>query len=251
MCLLAIAYQHHPQYPLIVVANRDEFYARPTAPLQWWEDTDRTVLAGRDLKDGGTWMGMSVDGKFAALTNYRSPEHMRPDAPSRGKLVRDFLTGAMPMDEMIRFLRTQGRNFNGFNLLYGKQDELYYYSNVNDRHQQLYPGVYGLSNAFLDTPWPKVSKLKTAFSASLIRPDAEEAFLDMMTDDQPAPDALLPNTGVPPEWEKRLSPLFITSPDYGTRLTTFVSVDQGGTVVYREKGYVPESDNRYTFALQP
>lgn len=250
MCLLALAYQHHPHFPLIALANRDEYYARPTALLHWWEDTGHTVVAGRDLKDGGTWMGMSRHGKFAALTNYRAPEHRRANAPSRGRLVEDFLTGNLPLNDMVGFLRTHGRQFNGFNLVYGTPEEMFYYSNVDDRHRQLYPGIYGLSNAYLDTPWPKVSKLKSAFTEALSKPVSEEALLDLMTDTETAPDEQLPHTGVPLEWEKRLSALFITSSEYGTRLTTFVSVDQKGTAVYREKGYAPVSDTRCTFSLQ-
>lgn len=250
MCLINLAFHHHPDYPLILIGNRDEFYARPTAPLQWWDDTGNTVLAGRDLQDGGTWMGISVNGRFAALTNYRDPQHMRTDAPSRGKLVKDFLTGRIPPEEMQQFLRTQGKAFNGFNLLYGNTAELFYYSNVNDVHRQLYPGIYGLSNAFLDTPWPKVVNSKKQFMDQLQNPISEDALISVLSDSETAADALLPNTGVPYAWEKKLSAMFITSEEYGTRLTTFVSVDTAGQVTYRERGYVPASDTRINFTLQ-
>ena len=249
MCLITFAFQHLDKYPLLVIANRDEFYARPTAPLHWWEDGHTGIIGGRDLQDGGTWMGMSANGRFAALTNYRSPEHMQVGKPSRGELVTMCLREEMPLEEMRRFLVTRGDKYNGFNLIYGSTEELYYYNNVQNKHQQVYPGIYGLSNAFLNTPWPKVQKATTAFENLIIQPDAENLLIQMMQNDETAADSELPHTGVPPEWEKKLSAMFITSAEYGTRLTTFVSIDRNGNVVYREKGYQPVSDHRITFNL--
>lgn len=249
MCLIAFAFQHHPDYPLLLVANRDEFYARPTRSLHWWDD-DPAILGGRDMQEGGTWMGMHQSGRFAALTNFRDPEHMRNDRPSRGQILRRYLNGDLHGDEMVRYLRTQGRLFNGFNLIFGTNEELFYYSNVKDQFRQLYPGIYGLSNAYLDTPWPKVERAKEGLQTLLSKPNAETPFIDLMHNTETAEEALLPNTGVPPEWEKKLSAMFITSEDYGTRLTTFVSVDRTGNVVYRERSYIPEGDTRITFQLQ-
>lgn len=249
MCLIAFAFQHQQQFPLLLIANRDEFYARPTAALHWWND-DPHVLAGRDLQDGGTWMGIARNGRFAALTNYRAPEFMEGGKPSRGGLVQRFLASDISTEDMQRFLRTQGQQYNGFNLIYGSAEELFYYNNVADTHRQLYPGMYALSNAYLDTPWPKVRKLKSAFETQVQKPPHEESLIQLMQDTETAADSELPNTGVPPEWEKRLSAMFITSPEYGTRLTTFVSIDRSGQVIYREKGYHPASDTRITFAVE-
>ena len=250
MCLINFSFQQHPDYPFLLAGNRDEFYARPTAPLHWWED-EPNVLAGRDLKDGGTWMGINKAGKFAALTNYRDLNNIRNDAPSRGIIAQQFLNGALPLEEMHRFLKTRGRRFNGFNLIYGDQDELYYYSNVNDTVRQLHPGIYGLSNALLDTPWPKVINSKSAFTRLTENTVNPDQIIEMLHNTDTVADDQLPHTGVEPEWEKRLSAMFITSPEYGTRLTTFVSIRAGGHVIYREKGYRPAHDITFEFSLQP
>lgn len=249
MCLITFAFQHLEQFPLMVIANRDEFYARPTAPLHWWDAENQTIIGGRDLQDGGTWMGMSAKGRFAALTNYRAPEYMQGGKPSRGALVTMCLQDNMPLEEIHRFLKTRSNQYNGFNLVYGSREEMFYYNNVQDKHQQLYPGIYGLSNAYLNTPWPKVLKAKKAFTEQMQNRDAENTLLTLMQNDETAPDSELPNTGVPLEWEKKLSAMFITSTEYGTRLTTFVSIDRNGNVVYREKGYQPVSDHRITFNI--
>lgn len=250
MCLISFAFQSHPEFPLILIGNRDEFYARPTANLHQWENTTIPVYGGRDLKEGGTWMGMNTQGSFAALTNYRDPAHMADDKPSRGILLRDFLSGDIPLEEFHRLLRSRGTAYNGFNIIYGNCEELYYYNNIQQQLRQLYPGIYGLSNAFLDTPWPKVLKAKDALQRNLQISNNEDQLIHAFTDISEADDAALPSTGVSPEWEKKLSAMFITSPSYGTRLTTFVSIDNRRNVVYREKGYVPEADTRFTFNIQ-
>jgi uncharacterized protein with NRDE domain len=248
MCLLNFSFHHHSDYKLILVGNRDEFYNRPTQNLHWW---DSTILAGKDLKDGGTWMGISRDGNFASLTNYRDLHHIKSEAPSRGIIVSRFLNKELPLEEMHRFLRTQGKLYNGFNLIYGNTDELFYFSNVNERLQQLYPGIYGLSNAFLDTPWTKLKESKTNFesltSGSKIN---EELLISSLKNETPAPDDELPLTGADYPLEKILSSMFIKSQNYGTRLTTFVCIDQHDNVIYREKSYVPENDIRFEFKIK-
>lgn len=249
MCLITFAFQHLDNYPLLIIANRDEFYARPTAPLHWWDNHQTAIIGGKDLQDGGTWMGMSAKGRFATLTNFRAPEYMQGGKPSRGELVTMCLQDDMPFEEIQRFLKTRGRQYNGFNLIYGNAEELYYFNNVQEKHQQVYPGIYGLSNAYLNTPWPKVQKAKSGFENIIHQSEAENRLLHLMQNDETAADHELPDTGVPPEWEKKLSAMFITSADYGTRLTTFVSIDRSGNVVYREKGYQPVSDNRITFKI--
>ena len=251
MCLINLAFRQHPSYPLILVANRDEFYARPTRMLQWWEDEHADLLAGKDLQEGGTWMGINKQGQFAALTNYRDLANINDKAPSRGHIVKRYLNGELPDEEMFRFLKTQGKLYNGFNIIYGTVAMLYYYSNVTDQVRNLYPGIYGLSNALLDTPWPKLVNSKTQFTQTLSQATESSDFIPILQNPELAPDNLLPQTGVSFEWEKKLSAMFITSPDYGTRLTTFVRIDNNGNVTYREKGYVPEHDITINFTLQP
>ncbi|HRG27997.1 MAG TPA: NRDE family protein [Chitinophagales bacterium] len=251
MCLINLAFRQHPSYPLILVANRDEFYARPTRILQWWEDEHPDLLAGKDLQEGGTWMGINKQGQFAALTNYRDLSNINNNAPSRGLIVKRYLNGELPDEEMFRFLKTQGKLYNGFNIIYGNVDMLYYYSNVTDQVRNLYPGIYGLSNALLDTPWPKLVNSKTQFTQTLNQTTESSDFIPILQNPELAPDNLLPQTGVSFEWEKKLSAMFITSPDYGTRLTTFVRIDNNGNVTYREKGYVPEHDITINFTVQP
>lgn len=248
MCLINFSFGEHPEYKLILVANRDEFYDRPTEPLHWW---DENILAGRDLKDGGTWMGISKQGNFAALTNYRDLNHIKNEAPSRGLIASRFLNDELPLKEMHRFLQTWGKQFNGFNLIYGNTDELFYFSNQNGSIQQLYPGIYGLSNAYLDTPWLKLTTSKANFKKLIAGKEINEAkMIDSLHDERTAPDDRLPDTGAAYPLEKLLSAMFIKSGNYGTRLTTFVSIDQNDHVTYREKSYVPEYDNRFEFNIQ-
>jgi uncharacterized protein with NRDE domain len=250
MCLINFAFQHHREYPFILVANRDEFYSRPTKELHWWEDMPH-VLAGKDLKDGGTWMGMNKYGRIAALTNYRNPELVKHDAPSRGGLLKTFLNGAISLDDFHQYLKTEGRLYNGFNIIYGTTNEMFYYANTNDRWLLLRPGIYGLSNAFLDTPWQKVLWSKLTFTSLLssLSLDKEDYF-SMMQNRNTADDALLPSTGVPYEIEKKLSACFIAMENYGTRLSTFIRIDELQNVAYCEKSYVPAGEVSFTFQIQ-
>lgn len=229
MCLILMAYHSHPCYPLLVAANRDEFLDRPTAPLAFWDDAPH-VLAGRDLRQGGTWMGVTRSGRFAAITNYRDAMRTLPSAPSRGQLVSDYLCGDEPARVFLNRLRLNAGDYNGFNLVLGDADGLFYYSNRADALQVLTPGVYGLSNHLLDTPWPKLARGRDALRRLLERrmePTADE-LLALLTDRTPAPDGELPCTGVPLAWERWLSPIFIDAPDYGTRSSTVLLADSGG-----------------------
>ena len=167
MCLILVAWQAHPGYPLLVAANRDEFYARRTASADFWPESPQ-VLAGRDLEAGGTWLGITRQGRFAALTNYRDPSSHKPQAPSRGKLVADFLRGKDSIDAYLDTLDAIA--YNGFNLLLGDGKQLIAFSNITMQRHELAPGVYGLSNALLDTPWPKVGAGKTALETALTCP---------------------------------------------------------------------------------
>lgn len=229
MCLILIAYRAHPSYELLIAANRDEFYDRPTAPLAFWDDSPQ-VLAGRDLKEGGTWMGITRAGRFAALTNYRDPRSVRPNAPSRGHLVSDYLQGAEPARGYLDRLASRAAAYNGFNLLLGDETGLYYYSNRASEVQALPPGLYGLSNHLLDTPWPKLQRGRSDLWRVLDHgPEpTPDALLRLLADRTPAPDTELPDTGVPLEWERWLSPIFIEAPGYGTRSSTVLLVDSGG-----------------------
>jgi uncharacterized protein with NRDE domain len=229
MCLILIAYRCHQTYPLLVVANRDEFYDRPAAPLAFWEDHPN-LIAGRDLKAGGTWLGMTTTGRFAGLTNYRDPAQQRPSAPSRGHLVSAYLQGKEPAHAYLERLAPQAKAYNGFNLLVGDGDNLFYYSNLEGPPRALTPGLYGLSNHFLNTPWPKVERGRAALAHILAEytDPTPEQLLSILTDRTPAPDTALPQTGIPLDWERWLSPLFITTPDYGTRASTLLLVSTDG-----------------------
>ncbi|QAU34594.1 NRDE family protein [Janthinobacterium sp. 17J80-10] len=227
MCLIVFAWQVIPGTPLIAAGNRDEFYDRPATPADWWQDHPH-VYAGRDLKGGGTWMGVTRDGRFAAITNIRAPSETRADAPSRGRLVADYLSGSASAAHYIGQIGAGAERYNGFNLLVGDRDQLIWYSNraVDDERngKPLAPGVYGLSNAGLDASWPKVVRTKAQFSSLLCQCAPEEAFFEMLSDTTRASDCRLPKTGVSIELERMLSAVYIESADYGTRSSTVVKL---------------------------
>jgi uncharacterized protein with NRDE domain len=238
MCLILFAHEYHPAYHLVIAANRDEFYDRPTAPLSFWEDFP-TALAGRDLKGGGTWLGVTQKGRIAAITNFRDPASIIPDAPSRGKLVTGFLMGNDSPETYLQGLSTKGSRYNGFNLLAGHGKDLYYYSNRGRNVEKIFPGLYGLSNDLLDVPWPKVERGKKALQCLLDHQkklDPRDVFT-LLRDGAYAPDETLPDTGVGLVWEKILSPVFISSKIYGTRSSSVVLVEKSGTIKFYEKTY--------------
>jgi len=215
MCLILFSYDNHPKYRLVLAANRDEFYDRSAAPLSYWGDQPG-VLAGRDLKSMGTWMGISRSGRFAAITNYREPGRQILDAPSRGHLISDYLIGDAPPTEYLEHLQNRAQQYNGFNLLVGDTRSLYYFSNRRERISQLASGIYGLSNRLLDTRWPKVHHGKKQLGALIdqnINLPEEEILALLQSQDKPS-DQELPDTGVGIEWERALSPMFISSPNY-------------------------------------
>lgn len=234
-----IAWRTSPDYPLVIAANRDEFFDRPTTPAAFWEDLPN-VLAGRDLHGGGTWMGITKTLRFAALTNVReSRETFNPEAPSRGKLVSDFLIARRRPDTYTKTVSRQGNQYNGFNLLVGDREMLYYYCNRGNKMKELPAGIYGLSNQELDTPWPKLESARQQFTAAITRLPDYEAMFTLLGDDTPADDGQLPNTGVAPEWEKTLSSIFVKSPNYGTRSSTIVAVRADNSVRFIERRYGP------------
>ena len=255
MCLLLMALNRHPAYPLILLANRDEYYERPSTSARFWEEAP-SVLAGKDLRAGGTWLGITRKGCIAAVTNYRDPASIKEGAPSRGRLVSDFLLGQRGPEEYIKKLARVAGKYNGFNLIVGEKGQCYWYSNRGDGPKRLSAGVYGLSNHLLDTPWPKVVKSKDALVHLLSEqeePSVEELFL-ILTDHTTAGDECLPDTGVGLEWERILSPIFIMSPNYGTRSSTVILIDADNRVTFVEKTFNADlnhpTTNRYVFRIE-
>jgi uncharacterized protein with NRDE domain len=232
MCLILIAWQAHPDYPVVLAANRDEFQARATAAAHWWREPP--LLAGRDLAAGGTWLGVTGDGRFAALTNYRDPTRQRPDAPSRGTLVTQTLAQARPPGEHLLALRASASDYNGFNLLFGDAQHLAVYESVPAAGRLLPPGVYGLSNHLLDTPWPKVVSAKAALAGALTRLPDRDPLLQLLRDEAQADASQLPRTGLSLEWERLLSSAFIRAPGYGTRCSTILTIDARGRASFSE-----------------
>jgi uncharacterized protein with NRDE domain len=235
MCLALLALDAHPRYSLVIAANRDEYHARPTAPAAWW---DEGWLAGRDLKAGGTWLGVTRDGRFALLTNIRDPSSHDPAAPSRGSLVPAVLSDASGIAASLERVRHAGARHNGYNLLAGTQGGAVWMSNRSPEAKALERGIYGLSNALLDSPWPKLMRTKAALAQWLARGEADpEPLFTALADRAFAADTELPSTGVAREWEKRLSAPFIVSETYGTRSSTVLTIDRDGAAFFVERSF--------------
>ncbi|MEH7073127.1 NRDE family protein [Neobacillus drentensis] len=250
MCLILFAYQVHPIYKLIMAANRDEFLGRPTAPAHYWEDKP-DILAGRDLEKMGTWMGVTTTGRFAALTNYRDPQEVTEGKRSRGELVADALKYKDNIKDYMISLAGKKDLYPGFNLLAGDGTDLYYYSNKGQGLLKVEPGIYGVSNHLLNTSWPKVQKGKEGMS-NIINGEQDElveSLLGILQDTEQAPDERLPNTGVSLEWERRLSPMFIKSDNYGTRSST-VMLMSNLEIQYVERVYSGESISDQQFTIK-
>ncbi|MGH8231584.1 MAG: NRDE family protein, partial [Steroidobacteraceae bacterium] len=210
MCLILLAWRAHPDYPLVLAANRDEFHARAATPACWWRQPQ--ILAGRDLQGGGTWLGVARSGRFAALTNYRDPMLPQLAAPSRGELVPATLTSGASVERTLARLAKSGGRYNPFNLIFSDGEQLAVYESVPGAGRVLGPGVYALSNHLLDTPWPKVRAAKSALAAALTRLPDDAALLELLRDERQADDGQLPRTGVSLEWERLLSSAFIRAP---------------------------------------
>ncbi|MHC0036278.1 NRDE family protein [Pseudoneobacillus sp. C159] len=251
MCLVLFSYQTHPTYPLIVAANRDEFLKRPTASAHFWEDHPK-ILAGRDLKQMGTWMGVNTSGRFAALTNYRYPKEITEGKRSRGELVGNFLNSEINPKEYMEKLMDLRDHYPGYNLLAGTIDELYYYSNIGNQVQKIMPGIYGISNHLIDTDWPKVQRGKQGLRnlTSSTKDEMSEQLFTLLQNSDPAPDERLPRTGVTLEWERILSPIFISTDGYGTRSST-VLMATTREIFYKERVYTNEdvSDSEFFINL--
>lgn len=245
MCLILFGYNISEKYPLVIAANRDEFYQRPTKPMHVWPDNP-AVIAGKDLEQGGTWFGINrYTGRFAALTNYRDPAAMKPDAPSRGEIIVDYLKADTDTPSYLEKLRGTAGEYNGFNLLLGSGNSLYWYCNVNDEIKKITPGIHGLSNHFLDTPWPKIVSGKKQLERIVQSDVSVDKLFSMLLDRQLPDDGDLPDTGVGIEWERVLSPLFIQSPGYGTRSSTVMLIDHEGKMDVTERTYQPEALSNY------
>jgi uncharacterized protein with NRDE domain len=225
MCVIFLAFDVHVDYPLVLLANRDEFYDRPTAAAKYWPDHP-DIFAGRDLVAGGTWLGITKGGRVAAVTNYREPGG-RTGTHSRGELVADFLKGNTTAEEYMARVGQRSDNYSGFNLIVGEinnaRHELFYFSNRSKGVRDLKPGVYGLSNNILDIPWPKVAIGKDRLRQTLAGPLDKESLFDLLADESLADDHELPDTGIGYEKEKALSAIFIKTPIYGTRCSTLVT----------------------------
>lgn len=237
MCLILVGWRAHPAWDLLIGANRDEFHARPSAAAHWWAG-EPAVLAGRDLEAGGTWLGITAQGRFAAVTNVRDPGSRQADARSRGELAAEFLRGTAAARVAAESVARRIGLWNGFNLLLGDGEELWYLGTQSPLPRQLQPGVHGIANAALDTPWPKVVDGKAEFAAALAQIDPEPGVFAALADRRLAADERLPDTGVGLERERALSPRFVRTPHYGTRCSTYVAL-RGPRWVFREKSWTP------------
>lgn len=248
MCLILFSYKTHPVYDLILVANRDEFYDRPTAPLDFFPDHPH-ILGGRDLQENGSWLGVTREGRIAAITNFRDPLCLKKDAPSRGEIVKAFLMGTECAHIFLEKLHPESFLYNGFNLIVGTIEALYYYSNREGEIREITEGIHGLSNHLLDTPWPKVVKGKAALwtythpETSRIDP---ELLFQLLSDQTRPPDSALPDTHVGLEWERVLSPLFIESPGYGTRSSAILLFEKEGKTTFLERSFSPAANKNST-----
>jgi uncharacterized protein with NRDE domain len=254
MCLILWTYANHPRYRLILAANRDEFYRRPTTAAAYWPDAPG-VVGGRDLKAGGSWLAVSRSGRLAALTNYRDPSAVAPEALSRGNLVKDFVCGTASPAAYLEAVYGRRAAYNDFNLIVADGEQMWYLGSRGLPPQPVAPGIHGLSNHLIDTPWPKVSEGKAALAAvaagDAVAPDA---LLALLTHRRQPEDDRLPDTGVGLARERVLAPRFIVSPSYGTRSATMLLVSRRGRATFCEWTFVPGVDppvvaGRRRFAL--
>jgi uncharacterized protein with NRDE domain len=255
MCLFLVALDAHPFYEIIIAANRDEFYDRPTRSAEFWDERP-DILGGKDLRGGGTWLGLTKGGKIAAITNFRDPAALKDNAPSRGELVSTYLKGSYDPREYLSELTGRADLYNGFNLIAGHSKEIHWYSNYGEGPKKIEPGIHGLSNHLLDTPWPKVVRGKAKLEKIVEdqgRIDPVDVF-EILQDNLKPDDKDLPDTGVDLEWERILSPIFISSPSYGTRSSSVILIDRKGQVAFFERNFSASSEGEktleYSFRLE-
>lgn len=251
MCLITFALDVHPRYRLILAANRDEFFERPTSPAMFWPSRPH-ILAGRDERAGGTWCGVSKSGRFASVTNYREAPDDQEQRLSRGELPVEFLASSVSSAEYANSVQADAQRYAGFNLLVDDGARFSYYSNRGSGPEELGPGVYGLSNHLLNSRWPKVTRAVNGLTGILNNPDPGTGpLLDLLMDDTIAADSELPETGFGRAWERVLSPIFISTPEYGTRCSTVILVSRTGSIVFEELTHEPgqpaASSRRFEF----
>ena len=251
MCLILVGWRVHTGFPLVIAANRDEFHARASAPAHWWTDHPQ-LLAGRDLVAGGTWLAVSRAGQMAALTNFRDPTRTKFNTPSRGELVVRMAESSAPIGERLNWLSEQSSRFADFNIMVSDGVELGIFESASKSCRLLEPGVYGLSNHLLDTPWPKVLQAKSNLAAALGNSPTDDALLHLLRDDQTAPEDQLPRTGVSRDWERLLSSAFVRAAAYGTRCSTVIRFDADQGISFREWTWndagLPAGEAHYRFA---
>lgn len=248
MCLLVFAWRPDTTHRLVLAGNRDEFHARPAAPADWWEND---IVGGKDLRAGGTWLAAHRSGRYAVVTNFREPLEEGRGPRSRGELVTNYLAHGTTPEAFAQDVAGHAQDYAGFNLLLGDPDTLVYLSNRGRGPEVLEPGVYGLSNHLLDTPWPKLRRTRARFEALLADGAPSGRLLEMLADREPAATADLPDTGIGPEWERLLSSPFIVSPHYGTRCSTVLKLLENETMEFIERRFdaggscAGESDFRF------
>lgn len=252
MCLIAFAYRVHPEFPLVVAANRDEFHARPTAQAAFWGEQP-AILAGRDLECMGTWMGITRTGRFAAVTNYRDPDDLRDKAESRGMLVSDFLAGDVSSESYVEAIAAKKGAYRGFNFLASDGIDMIYYTNRSGPPRRLAPGLYGLSNHLLDTPWPKLVRARERLEHAMRPRPAVEPLFALMADTAPAEEGEMSRGDIDPARARMLSATRIVSDTYGTRSSTVLLQAGDGNVTYAERAYDRDGGEldtvRYEFRL--
>ena len=249
MCLIVFAHYTHPKYPFILLANRDEYYERPTRQLGFW-DKEADLIGGRDLRAGGTWLAMNRSGAFAAVTNVRM-SIVQPHAKSRGFLPIDFLKSSQTSEAYMQKLLNQRRMYNGYNLLTRKMDTIFHFNNQLGIINEVSPGIHGLCNASLNTSWPKLEVLKERFKLTIEKEFDKEELLNLMMDKQIVKDELLPETGITQDMERDLSSIFIDMPTYGTRSTALIIIDSHNVIDLTEITHYPKiKDNRKHFIFK-
>jgi len=249
--MIVFAYKAHPGYQLVLAANRDEDYDRPTEPAHFWKDHPQ-MLAGKDIRWGGTWLGITRQGKMAAVTNYRDVSSHLEHGLSRGLMLCDYLQGTRKPETFLKRLEGTKTQYNGYNLLLGDLQNLYYSSNQDNDLRQIPSGIYGLSNHLLDTPWPKLVRCKTLFDDILAREErpSPDSLLEMLADRKTAPDDQLPDTGIGLEWERLLCSIFIAGESYGTRSSTVLLIGDDNRVTLTERSFRFPGDMGKTLSVE-
>ncbi len=247
MCLLSFAINAHPRYRLVLAANRDENFIRPTATAGYWDDAPH-ILAGRDLEAGGTWLGVTRSGRLAALTNYYGPDEYAPDKLSRGWLITDFLNGGLSPGRYFEHLRQTGERYNGFGLVFGDSTDLHYYTNRGQSTNSLSAGVHGLSNHLLDTNWPKVINIKSGLQRIVESTGViyQEELFSLLSDRTLYPDHVLPDTGVGIERERSLSSIFVSRAEFGTRSSTVILIGYDNRITFLERNFDAQGNSTGT-----